>query len=345
MVKKLLIAASFFFITLVFAELMVRTLFPHWAPRSPRLAQFWQHDERYGWSHIPGARGRFKSYGFDVQVEINAQGFRGPAIASAKDASKTRVLVVGDSLVWGFGVEQEEIFTSKMAARCQDLEVINFGVSGYSTDQELLLFKERGIALEPDVVVLVVAGNDFADNTRSTVNVYYRKPLFLLEDGRLVLSNRPVPAPNIFIETASWLARQSYILTQMGRTVQGLILARQADPAANRDGAPARGGTPSSPRSKADRVTALLIQQFLGEVKAAGAEAALVFKDRHGYISAFLDLETVAVVQLEDLALDPDPERYHLPGDLHWNPAGHDLVAQRLLDALIEAGTLEPCEA
>lgn len=346
MVKKLLIAASFFFITLVLAELMVRTLFPHWAPRTPRLAQFWQHDERYGWSHIPGARGRFKSYGFDVQVEINAQGFRGPAIAPAKDASKTRVLVVGDSLVWGFGVEQEEIFTSKMAAQCQDLEVINFGVSGYSTDQELLLFKEQGKALKPDVVVLVVSGNDFDDNTRSTVNVYYQKPLFLLEDGRLVLSNRPVPAPNIFIETVSLLARQSYLLTQMGRTIQGLAIAWQAGPAANRDGARAQSRTSRFLRSKAAKVTALLIQQFLQEVEAAGAEPAVVFGDWRGHhISAFLGLETVTVVQLEGVTLDPDPERYHLPGDFHWNPAGHDLVAQRLLDALIEAGTLEPCKA
>ncbi len=155
-----------------------------------------------------------------------------------------------------------------------------------------------------------------------------------------------MPAPNIFMETVSWLARQSYLLTQMGRTIQGLAIARQVGPAANKDGAPAQSGTPPFPRSKAEKVTALLIQQFLQEVEAAGAEPAVIFQDRRGHhISAFLGLETVPIVQLEDLAPDSDPERYHLRGDFHWNPAGHDLVAQKLLDALIEAGTLEPCQA
>ena len=73
-------------------------------------------------------------------------------------------------------------------------------------------------------------------------------------------------------------------------------------------------------------------------------QAGEPFKDRRGYhIRAFLGLETVPVVQLEDMALDP--ERYQLPGDIHWNPAGHALVAQRLLEALIDAGTLAPCKA
>ena len=346
MVRNFVIATSFLIATLVLAEFVVRTLFPEWAPRTPRLAKFWQHDELYGWSHIPGARGRFTSYGFDVQVEINAQGFRGPDIAPVKDTSKTRVLVVGDSLVWGFGVEQEEIFTSKMAARCQNLEVINFGVSGYSTDQELLLFKEQGKSLEPDVVVLVVSGNDFSDNLRSTMYVYYQKPVFLLEDDRLVLSNRPVPAPNIFIEAASSLARRSYLLTQLGRMIQRLDIGRIAGHLANRGRAQASSDSQLLPPFKADKVMTLLIQEFLQEVEGVGANPAVAFDTGRGqYISAFLGLESIPVVQLEDLALDPDPLRYRLPGDFHWNSAGHEAVAQRILDALIESGTIEPCKA
>ncbi len=345
MIKRVLIAACSFLITLVIAEITVRVLFPDWAPRTPRLVQFWQHDELYGWSHIPSTSGRFKSFGFDVQVDINAQGFRGPVATPVRDPSKKRVLVIGDSFVWGFGVEQEETFVSRMAEQCPELEVINFGVSGYSTDQELLLFTEVGKPLEPDVVVLVVASNDFSDNIRSTVNVYYQKPVFQLEGKRLVLSNRPVPAPNFFVEQTSSLARQSYLLTQIGRTIQGLSLSRERKPAEKKKDAQAQGRTPTFPRSKAEYVTTLLIQKFLQEVEATGAKPALVFNDARGqHISAFLGLEDLAVAQLGDLKHEPDPERYHLRGDYHWNAAGHDLVAQRLLSALIGAGTLEPCK-
>ena len=82
------------------------------------------------------------------------------------EVDPTRVAVVGDSYVWGFGVEQEEVLTSRMQTLCPHLEVINLGVSGYSTDQEFLLYKERGVLFEPDVVVLVIAPNDFEGNGR-----------------------------------------------------------------------------------------------------------------------------------------------------------------------------------
>lgn len=344
MIRRLLIAATSLLITLFAAELVVRLLFPDWAPRTPRLAQFWQHDDRYGWSHVPGAKGRFDSYGFDVGVEINEQGFRGPPIAPVKDPAKTRVLVVGDSLVWGFGVEQEDTFIAEMEAQCQGLEVINFGVSGYSTDQELLLFKEQGKPLQPDVVVLVVASNDFSDNIRSTVNVYYQKPLYVLENSRLVLTNRPVPEPDRFVELTSSLARQSYLLTQIGRTIQGLSLAGERTAAPAEEAAPKEKPRTPFPRSQAERMTTLLIQEFLREVEASGAKPAVVFNDARGYhITRFLGLNAMPVVQLEDLKLDPDPNRYRLPGDFHWNAAGHDEVAKRILAALVEADTLDSC--
>ena len=348
MIKGLAVAAVSLLITLLVSELAIRVLLPDWAPRTPRLAQFWQHDELYGWSHIPGVKGRFDTFGFDVSVEINEQGFRGPSVETEKDPAKTRILVVGDSLVWGFGVQQEDTFVAEMAARCPNLEVINFGVSGYATDQELLLFKERGKQLNPDIVALVVASNDFSDNIRSTVNVYYQKPLYQLEDGELILTNRPVPEPNPFVVFASSVARQSYLLTQLGRTIQGLSLARESTAAPKatpkEDKPKAKTSTVAFPRSEAERMTTLLIQEFLREVVASGARPAVVFNDARGYhITRVLGLANMPVVQLEDLKLDPDPERYRLPGDFHWNAAGHKEVADRILGTLIEAGTLKGC--
>ena len=231
-------------------------------------------------------------------------------------------------------------------AVCRNLEVINFGVSGYGTDQELLLFKEQGKKLKPDVVVLVVSGNDFGDNLRSTVNVYYQKPVFRIEQGRLVLTNRPVPAPNFFVKTASSIARQSFILTQLGRTIQGLASAGETAPdpveIKTTDQEPKR----SFPRSQAELLTATLIQEFVQEVEDAGARPALIFKTKLGHlVSAFLGLNGVPVLQWTDLEIEPNNERFHLPQDFHWNPDGHELVAQALLKALVDNGHIQPCDA
>ena len=64
-------------LTLAALEGAARWAFPEWAPRSARLTNFWQYDEKLGWKHVPGAIGRF-SYGFDTLLQINSHGFREP---------------------------------------------------------------------------------------------------------------------------------------------------------------------------------------------------------------------------------------------------------------------------
>ena len=72
------------------------------------------------------------------------------------------------------------------------VEVLNAGVSGYSTDQELLLWRSEGVRYAPDGVVLVYVSNDPVNNVRRFA-YGHPKPLFLLQDEALVLSNVPVP--------------------------------------------------------------------------------------------------------------------------------------------------------
>ena len=161
MLKNVAVLVISFVATAFTAEFAARVAFPEWAPRTGTVTQFWQYDPNYGWSHVPRAEGRFASYGFDTVVRINSQGFRGRDISPDKDPSKYRILVLGDSYVWGFGVQEDQVFTAQMEQLCSGIEAINFGVSGYSTDQELLLYQEKGIDYHPDMVILVVAGNDF----------------------------------------------------------------------------------------------------------------------------------------------------------------------------------------
>ena len=68
------------------------------------------------------------------------------------------------------------------------------GVSGYSTDQELLLLERLGSELDPDIVVLIVCDNDYNANSEDFVYQRYYKPYFDIDDeGELYLRNVPVP--------------------------------------------------------------------------------------------------------------------------------------------------------
>ncbi len=159
------------FLAVVATESIARWAFPEWAPRSARLASFWQYDEKLGWKNAPGAIGRFSSYGFDTVVQINSQGFRGPERDYVRNGEVGRVLVLGDSMIFGFGVEYEEMFTTILERRLPNVEVINLGVSGYSTDQELLLYqsvrRKYGAAV---VIVVATHGHHNSRTTRATAS-------------------------------------------------------------------------------------------------------------------------------------------------------------------------------
>ena len=354
-------------VALFVAELGVRLLFPTWAPRTPRLTAFWQFDPDLGWAHVPSTGGPFQAPGFDTLVAINSDGFRGPEIAESKDPSRLRVVVFGDSFVWGFGVNQEEIFTTRMESGCPSLEVINLGVSGYATDQELLLLKKRGAAYAPDIVILLFASNDVASNARPTEYLYYHKPVFVIEDGELVLTNWPVPQANIFVRTAASIARKSYILTQSGRLLQGLSEKRmdRIGPSASRRRTPAvsvagslsttlsqsflspePAVTKAFPRNASHRITTLLLREFVAAVEASGAKLMIVLTDGHGKLGRemmeFTDTGDVPVEYLDDVMPNDAYDRLHLPDDFHWNVEGHDLVAQTVLQALLNAELVPP---
>jgi lysophospholipase L1-like esterase len=345
---KLGLLAATLLVALLLAEIAVRIVFPDWAPRTGRIVELWQYDRDYGWAHVPGSTGRFESFGFDTLVEINSQGFRGPDVSIEKGPAKRRIVVVGDSYAWGFGVEYDEIFSTRIQQACSDVEVVNLAVSGYSTDQELLLFREKGIAYDPDVVILVMAGNDFESNTRSKEYVYYHKPVFVLEDGELELTNRPVPRANALLRFAASTSKRSYLLTQLNRVFQGIREKGERERrAARRKKEPPRDDV-EFPRTPAERITGLLVESFISTVESTGAPLIIVFVDGQGgrdrRLAGYLGETSAALVHVDDYIPSSAYDDYHLPGDFHWNPTGHAIVGDALLDVLLGSGML-PAES
>jgi lysophospholipase L1-like esterase len=113
------------------------------------------------WEHSPGAR---QEQG--VAVHINSLGLRGPEPAIPKPAGTRRILALGDSSVYGFGVPLERSFVHDAAQRlgggAAGLEGIPVALPGYSTLQLLNLLELRALALEPDVLVVAALWSDHA---------------------------------------------------------------------------------------------------------------------------------------------------------------------------------------
>src|SRR5438094_961279 len=128
---------------LLLAEVLLRALGYDHLYVNPQPARFWRHDALLGWHHQAAASGVFDHRPqFMTRIRINDKGLRGKDYPYERVAGKRRVLVLGDSLVFGYGVEQDEVFTDVLEGMLPATEVINAGVSGYGTDQELLWPRE-----------------------------------------------------------------------------------------------------------------------------------------------------------------------------------------------------------
>ena len=80
-------------------------------------------------------------------------------------------MALGDSVTFGWGVAQDEIFTVRLEQLLQSrlqrpVRVINSGVGAYNTVQEVTYFKREGITLQPDLVLLTYVQNDIEEEKR-----------------------------------------------------------------------------------------------------------------------------------------------------------------------------------
>lgn len=175
------------------SAVLLAPLLAEGALRAARLEWpvFHRPDPDLGMVPIPGASGWFTTEGRGW-VAMSADGFRDTIHARARPADRFRIAVLGDSYAEALQVSREDTFWSRLEERlrgCPALqdrrpEVMNFGVSGYSTGQEYLMLRDRVWAYAPDLVlVALLTGNDIADNSPGLTEAPI--PFVRKIDGRL----------------------------------------------------------------------------------------------------------------------------------------------------------------
>lgn len=176
-------------------------------------------DPDVGFALRPGAEGWWQREG-NTYIKINSAGLRDGEHSLAKPPNTLRIAVLGDSFAEALQVPMESAFWAVAERRLQGgaaggaqhrVEVINFGVSGFSTARELITLRRRVWQYSPDIVVLLVTtSNDLRDNSRRLSQKYNNQPLpyFVYQDGALVLDDSLLRARN---ESLRFRLQQSFL--------------------------------------------------------------------------------------------------------------------------------------
>ncbi len=170
----------------------------------------YQYDPLLGYRFVPNLYARISRPGNTFVIQTNKQGFRDDRSFDERLPNRPTVLALGDSFLAGDGISNHERFMDILAARLS-FNVMNAGLPGSGSDQQLLIQERVAEEHEYDALVLVPFAYNIRRNLRDRMRVLdwisrkpldIRKPYFELVDGELQLRNTPVPlAKDFFLRT------------------------------------------------------------------------------------------------------------------------------------------------
>lgn len=339
-------------IGLLLAELAVRIFAPQ-----TLISDVIAGDPDVNYRLRPNARGRMTSPEYAADIRINSLGFRGPEIPLVKKPGVVRVLFLGDSFTFGHGLGENDTFPFAVGERLEreypgKFEVVNGGVYGYSTADELNLFAKYGVALKPDIVVTLFMMNDFADNPTA-----YK----LGNDGSLMKQEVSSDFNNSrritrFIPGADWLRAHSHLFKFVGVRVLPVLTSGHAQNSTD-DAGPRQAFDEMSPdfynqKGGSFEITTAILAQLAKIAKENGARSVLLtlggaYEFDNGKIkpAAMLPHERLrrAAAQagfFRALALPPLLAEYRgkdplfFPVDTHWTAAATKFLAPAVAEVI-----------
>ena len=170
-------------LTLIICLILIETYY--WNKNSNAwVAPHTKFDPELGWANLQNSQTVYDG----IRYTTNSLGFRTGEI----DPSKEHILILGDSVAYGSGVNDDENVSHFLNEKLEGLQVLNLAVMGYGIDQYYLTLKKYIARTHPrHIIVIIYTVNDLAD-IRSNQMFGAAKPLFIIDRGRLTLWRKTV---------------------------------------------------------------------------------------------------------------------------------------------------------
>ena len=295
-----------------------------------------------GWVFPADTSGTYRSSGRHTPVATNAWGLRGPAVG---DSMALRVLVLGDSYAFGWGLEDRDGFVRLLETglRGQDpvqpVEFINGGIPGFSIYQQIRMLEFVQARTDIHAVVATISlANDPIDEKRIRRYAPDRLEEFSYEwrDPASVAA-KTIAASRLLTLLDQRTTHLQFSLVNTNRECRDLTEESLRNLAAACREADLPLVWVIVPRTLEIRPGSFLKRSLNGAT------------DRlRRHFMALADELAVPVIDLKPVLAEVQArEEAYLPGDAHWNEAGHRAVSAAVLPVLSAAlspGILSPQE-
>ncbi len=339
------------------------------------------HDPRIGYLYVPNSKMTLGVPGGGTYtITINSAGIRSCREYSREKPAgvKRRILVLGDSFTAGQYVSNEHRFTEHLERRLgPGTEVINFGLEGTGTDQQVLIYEHIARQYEHDLVILLPFLQNIRRNMvdaresfdpRTLEKIWLPKPRFRLgPGGELELTGVPVPDKRLTAvdvgETADGAAAGgSGVATDTDTSLATrLKSAVRSAPGVKRLKQVLFKFKPHEPfpeyadaNSEAWRLQAAIIRRLHADAAPRPLVVVPVFYASYvmyrmatNYLDRFRSLEspTLHVIDVQPHFARQGDEAVRCflePHDSHFSPHGNLVLAEALQDELTKRGLLTP---
>lgn len=239
-----------------------------------------------------------------ITLTSNADGFRSRREFHIAD-ERPRIVVVGDSMVFGEGVEEAERFTDRLERLEPGWHVDNLGMIGFGPDLMLRALETVGLDPPPAAVLFAVFTDDFRRVVPPYSGAGFPIPRYRLEAGRLVSVPYPVLPAWERLRLVQGLLYLYWRYTPATFALNGAILDRFLERARQDHFAPAILFLPGPQDRRDDR-------------------------RRRAWLAAYAARTGTPFLDLTDAVHAAGVERSYIPNDSHWSPDGHAVVADAL---------------
>ena len=366
-------AALFVFVLIfcfVLLELSIRIFLP-------QTLNIYKYNKDYVFEFRPRAELNYVRGEFSQQIKFNSEGFRDKERDYfSKNETIYRIAFLGDSFVSALEVSEEnrtsnilekelnKQFNSSKNIKVK-FEVLNLGINGYSTEQELLQLEKKIINYNPDLIILnYYIGNDQIDN--------YERKIFEFKEGKLSVNQNRIFSQRWPRSIFYFLTGKSHLISLIFNNYQRIISYFNHSASDIRKEVGAGSGKEfielsilknetemsktiwqktelllkniSSFAEEKDKKFVVIIipdriqenEKDLKYLLSANnfSESDIDIERPQKTLTGFFEKEKINYLDLLPVLKNKSSE-IHYGEDFHWNEKGHKLVAEKILQKLI----------